>query len=121
MMASSFLCTIFSKREVDSMASSQFQFAIVPGQDQGSYHGMSIGVDGEPRVVLSKPEMRELFQFLMREARNLEDVCCWHGCRNSGTLYRIRGISVRAVRYYCDRHATAVELAGFRVFPVDEA
>jgi hypothetical protein len=28
---------------------------------------------------------------------------------------------VRAVRFYCDRHAMAVELAGFRVFPVDEA
>jgi hypothetical protein len=83
--------------------------------------GDSLSVGGEPRVVLSKPEMRELFQFLMREARNFEDACCWHGCRNSGSLYRIRGISVRAVRFYCDRHATAVELAGFRVFPVDPA
>jgi len=50
---------------------------------------------------------------------NFEDVCCWHGCRSAGALYRIRGIAVRAVRFYCDRHATAVELAGFRVFPVD--
>lgn len=104
------------------MASShQFEFAIVPGQDQGSYRGMSIGVAGTPRVVLSKPEMKELFQFLMREARHLEDTCCWHGCRDSGTLYRIRGIAVRAVRCYCERHAVAVELAGFRVFPVEDA
>jgi len=103
------------------MATSQFQFAIVPGQDEGCYRGMSIVVDGGPRVVLSKGEMRELFQFLMREARDLENTCCWHGCRNEGTLHRIRGTSVRAVRFYCDRHAMAVELAGFRVFPVDEA
>jgi len=103
------------------MASNQFQFAIVPGQDEAGYRGMRIGVDGGPQVVLSKPEMRELFQFLMREARNLEDVCCWHGCRDEGKLYRIRGTSVRAVRFYCDRHAMAVELARFRVFPVDEA
>jgi len=100
--------------------SNQFEFAIVPGQNQNSYCGMSIGVDGVPRLVLTKPEMRELFQFLMREARNFEDVCCWHRCRNTGSLYRIRGISVRAMRFYCDRHATAVELAGFRVFPVDQ-
>jgi hypothetical protein len=100
---------------------SQFQFAILAGQDQGSFRGMSIGVDGAPRVVLNKPEMRELFQFLMREAHNLEDVCCWHGCREAGSLYRIRGLSTRAVRYYCDRHATAVELAGFRVFPIEQA
>jgi len=120
MMASSFLHANFSNERWDSMAASnQFQFAIVPGQSETGYRGMSIGVDGVPRLVLSKPEMRELFQFLMREARNFEDVCCWHGCRNSGTLYRIRGISVRAVRFYCDRHATAVELAGFRVFPAD--
>ena len=103
------------------MATSQFQFAIVPGQDEGGYRGMSIVVDGGPRVVLSKGEMRELFQFLMREARDLENTCCWHGCRNEGTLHRIRGTSVRAVRFYCYRHAMAVELAGFRVFPVDEA
>jgi len=102
------------------MASSQFQFAIVPGQDDDGYRGMSIDVDGGPRLVLTKPEMRELFQFLVREARNFEDVCCRHRCRESGALYRIRGISMRAVRFYCDRHATAVELAGFRVFPVDQ-
>ena len=101
-------------------ASSQFEFAIVPGQDLNGYRGMSIGVGGGPRLVLNKPEMRELFQFLMREARNLEDACCWHGCRKSGNLYRIRGISLRATRFYCDHHATAVELAGFRVFPVDQ-
>lgn len=102
------------------MASSpQFQFAIVPGQDPGCCRGMSIGIAGAPPLVLSKPVMRELFQFLMREARNLEDMCCWHGCRNTGTLCRIRGTSVRAVRYYCDRHAMAVELAGFKVFPVE--
>jgi hypothetical protein len=99
----------------------QFQFAIVPGQDEGGYRGMSIDVGGEPRVVLGKPQMRELLQFLMREAHNFEDVCCWHRCRSAGTLYRIRGVAVRAVRFYCDRHATAVELAGFRVFPVDTA
>jgi len=103
------------------MASSQFQFAIVPAQGDQGYRGMSIGVDGAPPVVLGKQEMRELFQFLMREAHNLEDTCCWHGCRHTGSLYRIRGTSVRAVRYYCDRHATAVEIAGFKVFPVDEA
>ena len=102
-------------------ASNQFQFAIVPGQDQGGYSGMSIGVGGEPRVVLGKTEMRELFQFLMREARDLEHVCCWHRCHNAGTPYRIRGVAVRALRFYCHRHATAVELAGFRVFPVDTA
>ena len=100
-------------------AGNQFQFTIVPGQDQGGYSGMSIGVGGEPQVVLGKTQMRELFQFLMREVHNFEDVCCWHGCRSAGALYRIRGIAVRAVRFYCDRHATAVELAGFRVFPVD--
>jgi hypothetical protein len=98
---------------------SRFEFAIVPGQDEGNYRGMSIGVDGAPRLLLTKPQMRELFQFLMREARNFENVCCWHRCRDTGTLYRIRGISVRAVRFYCDRHATAVELAGFRIYPVD--
>lgn len=100
--------------------SNQIEFAIVPGENQNSYRGMSIGVDGVHRLVLTKPDMRELFQFLMREARNFEDVCCWHRCRNSGSLYRIRGISVRAMRYYCDHHATAVELAGFRVFPVEQ-
>lgn len=102
-------------------SSHQFQFAIVPGQDQSSYHGMSIGIAGAPRLVLSKPEMRDLLQFLMREARHLEDACCWHGCRESGTLHRIRGTSVRAVRFYCERHALAVELAGFRVFPVEDS
>jgi len=101
--------------------SNQVVFAIVPGQDQSSYRGMSIGVAGVPRLVLSKSEMKELFQFLMRQAHHLEDSCCWHGCRSTGTLYRIRGISVRAVRHYCERHATAVELAGFRVFPVENA
>lgn len=100
--------------------SSQFEFAIVPGQDQSNYRGMSIGVADGRRLLLNKPEMRELFQFLMREARNLEDVCCWHGCRKSGSLYRVRGISLRATRFYCDHHATAVELAGFKVFPVDQ-
>lgn len=102
-------------------SSHQFEFAIVPGQDQSSYRGMSIGVAGVPRLVLSKPEMKELFQFLMREARHFEETCCWHGCRNTGAPYRIRGISVRAVRCYCERHATAVELAGFRVFPIEDA
>jgi hypothetical protein len=100
--------------------SNEFEFAILPGHDEGSYQGMSIGVDGVPRLVLTKPDMRQLFQFLIREARNFEDTCCWHRCRNTGMLYRIRGISTRAVRFYCDRHATAVELAGFRVFPVTE-
>ena len=103
------------------MATSQFQFSIVPGQNEGGYRGMSIGVDGGPRVVLNKPEMRELFQFLMREARDLENVCCWHRCHDEGAPYRIRGTAVRAVRFYCDRHAMAVELAGFRVFPMAEA
>jgi len=101
--------------------SNQVVFAIVPGQDQSSYHGMSIGIAGVPRLVLSKSEMKDLFQFLMRQARHLEDGCCWHGCRRTGTLFRIRGTSVRAVRYYCERHAMAVELAGFRVFPVEDA
>ena len=103
------------------MASSQFQFSIVSGQNEAGYRGMSIGVDGGPQVVLGKPEMRELFQFLMREARDLENTCCWHRCHDEGELYRIRGTAVRAVRFYCDRHAMAVELAGFRVFPVAEA
>ena len=101
-------------------SSNRVEFAIVPGQDDSSYRGMSIGVDGGPRLTLGKPEMRELFQFLVREARDLEDTCCWHRCRNSGALYRIRGISVRAMRFYCDRHATAVEIAGFKVYPVDQ-
>jgi hypothetical protein len=119
-MASNFLQQRFSSTEASMSDSNQFEFAIVPGPGQNSYRGMSICVDGVPRVELTKPEMRELFQFLMREAGNLEDVCCWHRCRNSGSLYRIRGISVRAMRFYCDRHATAVELAGFRVYPVDQ-
>ena len=101
-------------------ASSQFEFSIIPGQKQNDYRGITIGVGGGRRLVLNRPEMRELLQFLMREARNLEDTCCWHGCRSSGSLYRIRGISLRTTRFYCDRHATAVELAGFKVFPVDQ-
>ena len=100
-------------------ARSQFAVAMVPARDQNSFRAMRIDMDGGQRVILKKSEMQELLQLLMREARNLEDICCWHGCRKSGSLYRIRGITVRATRFYCDHHATAVELSGFRVFPVD--
>ena len=69
-MASSFLHANFSNERWDSMAASnQFQFAIVPGQDETGYRGMSIGVDGVPRVLLSKPEMRELFQLDRKSTR----------------------------------------------------
>ncbi len=103
------------------MASHQFQFAIVPRQDPGNYRGMSIGVAGEPRVVLNKPEMREHFQFLMREARSLEDACCWHGCRKTGTPVSHPGDlgARRSLLLRSPRHRGGIRR--FRVFPVDEA
>lgn len=45
--------------------------------------------------------------------------CSTHFTRGVRPSYRIRGVAVRAVRCYCEPHA--VELAGFRVFPVEDA
>jgi hypothetical protein len=91
MMALSFLPdSFFSTTEAFMASGNQFQWASLP------------------------------VQFLQSQSQTPEDACCWHGCRDRGKLHRIRGVSVRALRYYCLRHATAVEIAGFRVFPMKQ-
>ncbi len=80
--------------------------------------GMTIESFDGTEIELGEPEMRELFQFLLQHANDLENTCCWNGCVQHGTAYKVKRVHVNTTRFYCDRHAFAAELAGFIVMPV---
>jgi hypothetical protein len=79
--------------------------------------GMTIESFDGTEIALGASEMRELFQFLLHHAQDIENTCCWNGCTEHGKAYKVKRVHVNTTRFYCDRHAFAAELAGFIVAP----
>ncbi len=80
--------------------------------------GMTIESFDGTEIELGATEMRELFQFLLHHAPDIENACCWNGCAEHGKPYKVKRVHVNSTRFYCDRHAFAAELAGFLVAPM---
>lgn len=82
--------------------------------------GMTIESFDGIEIALGESEMRELFQFLLQHANDLENTCCWNGCVEHGKAYKVKRVHVNTTRFYCHRHAFAAELAGFIVMRVGQ-